>query len=140
MALFKSKKNQTDTKPINNTSQISNKTSISTASTTPSYIGKNVSIKGTVICREPIEIAGEINGEIDSTDSVTIEKGSRINSTIKSKSINIKGYAKGTVTATDKVKIFSTGKFEGTINSGKLIMKEGAVFLGESNMKDSLKK
>ncbi len=104
-----------------------------------SHIGKTMLIEGEIISEENLDIEGKVKGNIKTKKKVYIGKDGYVEGDIISTTVEIIGRAKGKVTAEDKIIIGNTGNFSGTLNSNKIVIKDGAIFNGKSNMKKRVK-
>jgi cytoskeletal protein CcmA (bactofilin family) len=102
--------------------------------TIDTIIGVNVSLKGNLYNKGSIQINGEIEGEIKSDENVLIGETASIKGPVVAKKIEVSGEIRGVVEASEKLEINSTGKIWGDINAKTLIIKEGALFVGQSIM------
>jgi cytoskeletal protein CcmA (bactofilin family) len=82
------------------------------------YIGKNLSIKGTVSGEGNIIILARITGNVRATD------------------IYVNGNIEGKIAGTEKVQLDNTARIKGGIITPKISILEGAMFDGEIKMSD----
>ncbi len=118
-------------------SKIKEKNSSYNMNTIPdeSYIGQSVKIKGDVNSKDVVIIGGRVTGNITAGRKIIIENGSRIRGKMDADQIEIFGEVKGMVKSSGKVTLFSSGNLNGDLESAIIIIKEGAVFNGNSNTK-----
>jgi cytoskeletal protein CcmA (bactofilin family) len=83
-----------------------------------------------------VRIAGQVNGNIFSNDTLIISEGALINADINANVILISGNVKGNLKATSRVEIRKPARFEGTITAPSLIVEEGVIFHGVTKMKE----
>lgn len=81
-------------------------------------------------------IAGIVNGNVFSNDTLIISEGAVINADINAGIVFISGTVKGNVRASSRVEIRRPARFEGTIVSPSLVVEEGVIFHGTTRMKD----
>lgn len=93
----------------------------------------NLSFNGTA------RIAGMVNGNIFSNDTVIISEGAVVNADVNANIIIIAGSVKGNVKASSRVEIVKPARFEGTITTPSLIVEEGVIFHGTTKMRDRKK-
>lgn len=84
-----------------------------------------------------VRIAGVVNGNIFSNDTLIISEGALINADINANVILISGNVKGNLKASSRVEIRKPARFEGTITAPSLIVEEGVIFHGVTKMKES---
>ena len=97
-------------------------------------IGINVVLKGNLRNKGSIQINGTVEGEVKSDENINIGETAKIKGPIMAKTIEISGEVKGIIEAIDKLEINPTGRITGDISAKSLIIKQGAVFVGKSNM------
>jgi len=97
-------------------------------------IGINVILKGNLRNKGSIQINGTVEGEVKSDENINIGETAKIKGPVVAKTIEISGEVKGIIEATEKLEINPTGKITGDISAKSLIIKQGAVFVGKSNM------
>lgn len=97
-------------------------------------IGVEVQVKGNLHNKGSILINGNVEGEIRSDENVTIGETASVVGPIVAKTILISGKVSGTVEAHEKLEIDPTGVVVGDIKTKILIVREGAVFNGNSIM------
>ena len=98
------------------------------------FIGRTIKIKGKVTARENMVVEGQINGDIDISKTLTVERNGMVDADVKANSVKIKGRVKGRVNAMDRIEILNNGICEGNILTDKLIVKEGAILIGTINI------
>jgi cytoskeletal protein CcmA (bactofilin family) len=101
-----------------------------------SFLGESVKIKGKITSDELLTIEGEVNGDINSSKTLTIGKSGFVNGKINAEEVKIHGKAEGSISAAGKLEISSQGNFSGSLKSDKLIIADGAVFKGKVNLDD----
>jgi len=93
---------------------------------TPSYdvsILKNLlKVKASIEGGGSLIIGGYFDGDISIENTVFIEKGAKVNATIRAKDIKISGEFEGTIYAANAVEVTQSGKFKGFINSNKTFL------------------
>ncbi|MEI8143456.1 MAG: polymer-forming cytoskeletal protein [Candidatus Berkelbacteria bacterium] len=97
-------------------------------------IGLNVNVKGNIHNKGSIQINGSVEGEVKSDENVYIGETAKITGPVTATIIEVSGEVKGQITAKDKLDISSTGKLFGDIDAKVLVIKEGAVFVGNCSM------
>jgi cytoskeletal protein CcmA (bactofilin family) len=99
-------------------------------------IGNNVKIKGSLKNSGSIQVNGSVDGEIQSDQMVTIGETATVSGPIRAKVIEISGSVKGIVHGEEKIELNPKGQVHGDINTKCLIIKQGAIFNGKSQMTD----
>lgn len=104
---------------------------ISTRSTGPAALGKNVTIKGQIFAREDLTIDGEVEGTVECQEHrLTIGPNARVQAGLKAREIIIHGSIQGNVDATDKIDIKKEAKLVGDIKTSRIVIEDGAYFKG----------
>ncbi|MEG6584419.1 bactofilin family protein [Dendrosporobacter sp. 1207_IL3150] len=100
-------------------------------------IGKDTQLKGSVKANGTIRIDGDFDGEIESSHDIIIGEGGKVTATIKARNVIISGTVQGNISATGRLELMASGKLFGDIKANSLIIGEGALFKGASDMLDS---
>lgn len=100
-------------------------------------IGKDTQLKGSVKAQGTIRIDGEFEGDIDSEQDIIIGESGRVTAKINARNVLISGILQGNVNAAGRLELMSSGKLYGDIKANALIIGEGAVFKGVSDMIDT---
>lgn len=98
-----------------------------------SVVSEGVEIKGNIICRDSLYIAGRVTGDIESTDKSRIEvgKSGKVFGQIKGETVIIKGVVEGDVFAFSQLELGGSAKVKGRLSYSLLKLEPGAVFEGE---------
>jgi cytoskeletal protein CcmA (bactofilin family) len=107
------------------------------ASPTACIIGTKTTIKGELLGDEDIQVEGTVEGQIRITRDVRIGQTGVVRATVDAASVVISGELVGDCSATNRVEIQATGRLTGNIRAPKIIIAEGAVFRGNSDMSPS---
>ena len=104
---------------------------ISNANTT--YVGDGMKIEGKLRCSGAIRIDGEVHGDIDCQNEVTIGPSATIMATIHAERVLVNGRVEGSLFARDQLEVLAEGHIVGNVSNppGKLIIHEGAVIEGQ---------
>ena len=151
MALFnkepeKNPKIQPTTTPIG--SATSSAPASSTSSTSPAaarangpapadgraYLDRGSKISGKISFEGPARIDGEVDGEINAKDSLTIGESAVITAHIRAGSVSVAGKVSGDIVATQRIEIRPSAKVSGNITAPVLSILEGALFEGHCSM------
>lgn len=97
-------------------------------------IGNSVLIKGDIIGKSDVRVAGTVNGSINIEGELIIERTGRIEGEIKTISSVIAGSIKGNIECKEKLVLESSSQFVGNIKTKQLIIQEGAIFQGNCQM------
>ncbi|CAG7653459.1 polymer-forming cytoskeletal protein [Paenibacillus allorhizosphaerae] len=100
-----------------------------------SLIGEGSLFDGTLHATSDLRIEGEFQGILHSSGDVAVgEKGCIRATEIRAHNVIIAGRLEGRVQAEGFVRITSTGRLSGTVRANSLIIEQGAVFQGQSEM------
>ena len=97
-------------------------------------IGNSVTIKGDIIGKSDVRIAGNVNGSVNIEGELIIERTGHIDGEIRTNAAVIAGSVKGNIECREKLVLESTSKFEGNIKTKQLIIQEGSIFQGNCQM------
>ena len=95
-------------------------------------IGPAIRIKGQVTAKEPLTIAGTVDGSIAvEGHPVTIAAGGRISANIVADEIVVGGDVKGQLDANTRIRVHETANIEGNLTAPKVSLADGAKFHGK---------
>lgn len=92
---------------------------------------KGAIAKGQLKSKEEILIEGRFEGEIETTEKVTVTKGAYVKGPVRCKEIQIMGIVEGNVFAEDCAKVFAFGKIQGDLKTGHLFVEDGGILAGK---------
>jgi len=101
----------------------------------PSIIGRDLKIKGNLMCSGDIQIDGEVEGDVRSR-SLTIGEGAEVRGTVSSNSVRVCGSFNGQLKGRS-VTLAKTAKLVGDVTHQTLGVEAGAHFEGQSRRIDS---
>jgi cytoskeletal protein CcmA (bactofilin family) len=104
------------------------------SSTTPCVIGAKTTVKGDLLGDEDVQVEGTVEGQIRITRDVRVGQTGVVRATVDAASVVISGELVGDCSATSRVEIQATGRLTGNIRAPKIVIAEGAVFRGNSDM------
>ena len=94
------------------------------------WIGQETLVEGKITTREDICIQGRLKGSVESTATVLIPEGGRVEADILARSVTIHGRVTGDVEATEKAEIGASGVLTGGIVAATVVVHAGATFEG----------
>lgn len=97
-------------------------------------LDKGCEFEGTLSFEGAFRIGGNFRGKIFSDDVLIVSEGARVNGEINVGALIVSGEVSGTVTATERVEIHPPAVFRGNIFSPSLMVADGVVFEGVSQM------
>jgi len=103
-------------------------------------IGADVSIKGELSFEGSMRVEGKIEGKIATKGKLALGKGAQITADVSVGQVSVEGTFKGNVTATERIELTSSAHVLGDIRAPKLVIAEGATFVGNCHVApDALK-
>lgn len=100
-------------------------------------IGKGTDIEGTINIEGATRIDGTVTGKLTANDTITVGSTGVVKAEIRARSIVVGGRVEGNLYATEKVELQAKSELIGDITSKSLLVEHGAIFHGNSKMKDS---
>ena len=97
-------------------------------------IGSKTTVKGDLIGDEDLLIEGSVEGQIRITRDLRIGPTGVVKATVQAATVVVSGELVGDCTATGRVEIQASGRLMGNIRAPKIVIAEGAVFRGNSDM------
>jgi cytoskeletal protein CcmA (bactofilin family) len=105
------------------------------------FLGKGAEFTGKLIFKGSVRIDGDFNGEIFGEGTLVVGEGAHIKADIKADHVLISGEVHGQIDVKERIEIYPPGRVLGNMKTPILIIKEGAVFEGNSRMgNESLEK
>lgn len=97
-------------------------------------IGGGTEIKGTMRTDGTVRIDGSFEGEIYADGDVVIGEKGFVKATLVAKTILIAGKIEGNIEARERIELVATGRLIGDIKTPNLVIADGAIFIGRSEM------
>jgi cytoskeletal protein CcmA (bactofilin family) len=97
-------------------------------------VGKGARLEGNIVSAGSLRIDGQVKGKITADGDVAISPNSQVEADIQAQNVVVGGAFKGNITARAKAELARGGRVQGNITSKSLIVAEGAIFSGQSNM------
>ena len=98
------------------------------------FLGKGTEFKGVLSFTGTIRVDGSVEGEIISKDTLIAGDGAFLQGEISVGTLISSGKIMGNVAAGQKVHLLAPASIQGNIKTPKLIIEEGVVFDGKSEM------
>ncbi len=112
---------------------IGKKTTINTDKV-DTLIGKNTKFEGNLSTEGTIRIDGEVIGDVILSGNLILGEQGRIKGNVKSDNIHLSGIIEGNVMSANQIHISASGKLYGDMSVKNIIIDEGGLFQGNSNM------
>ena len=94
-------------------------------------VGSSVVIKGELLAREDVVIAGRVEGTISVEGHlVVVEPGGHVSADVVAKGVVIAGTVAGSVVAEERIELRSTARVEGELSAPRIAIAEGATLSG----------
>jgi cytoskeletal protein CcmA (bactofilin family) len=98
-------------------------------------VGRETEFKGVLTSSGIIRIDGRVEGEVIHKGDIAIGETGTVNASIKARNVTIAGTVTGNVDAAGRLELLPTARLFGDITVSALVISEGAVFRGGSEMK-----
>ena len=117
-----------DTKPIPNAAPSSR------PNLTKSVLSQDVEITGSLIFKGELSFDGTIKGGHISGSVLNLGEHASVEGNITADEVAISGSVKGNATVSQRCHLRASARLNGDLNTSRLIMEEGATFIGMSNI------
>ena len=97
-------------------------------------IGAKTTVKGEITGDEDVLVEGTVEGQVRISRDLRVAASGSVRANIEANSVIVSGEVLGDVTAAVRVDIQATGRLTGNIRAPKIVIAEGAVFRGNSDM------
>ena len=95
-------------------------------------IGKTIRIKGEIVAREPLVIAGRVEGTVEVDEhALTIAEGATVDAAVTAESVVIEGTVRGDLAAISKIVVHQTAKVDGECSAPIISVADGALIQGK---------
>lgn len=98
------------------------------------FLGSGSKVVGQLTFTGPVELDGQIEGEITAQDKLTIGEAAFVKGTINGSEILVKGTVQGDIIATKKLVLRKPAKVMGNITAPSLNIEDGVKFDGKCSM------
>ena len=100
------------------------------------FLGKGAKIVGKISLDGPAQIEGEVEGEIESRDTLTIGQSAKVKATVKGATVVVHGHVTGDIVAQTRLELHNPSRVDGNVTTASLVVHEGAVLNGQCTMGD----
>jgi cytoskeletal protein CcmA (bactofilin family) len=101
---------------------------------TTCVVGANITVKGEITGDEDLLVEGTVEGQIRVSRELRVGPRGKVRANVTAQSVVVSGELVGDCEATGRVEIQATGRLMGNIRAPKVVIAEGAVFRGNSDM------
>ena len=102
-------------------------------------IGPDAQFKGELTFQGGVRIDGQFDGSITTSGKVFVSKSGLLKAEVKAASCALEGKLEGNLTAQDRVELRATGQMIGDLKATKLLVVEGATFIGHCEVGPNVK-
>jgi cytoskeletal protein CcmA (bactofilin family) len=97
-------------------------------------IGPKTVIKGEISGDEDLVVEGVIEGQVRINRDLRVAQGGQVKANVSAQNLSVSGEIHGDCEATNRIEIQATGRLVGNIRAPKIVIAEGAMFRGNSDM------
>ena len=97
-------------------------------------VGATAKLEGNVVSAGSLRIDGQVKGQINADGDVVLSPQSQVEADIRSQNVSVAGRFKGNILVKGKAHLARGGRIDGNITSKTLVVEEGGIFHGQSNM------
>lgn len=108
--------------------------STESASTELNFLGGGTIVEGTIRANNSVRVDGKIKGKLICKNTLTIGVNGEVEGDVEAKNAIIGGKIKGKIKVTEKLVLEAKSILIGDLKASKLLIDEGAVFEGTSDM------
>ena len=106
----------------------------SSSSTELNFLGGGTVVEGTIRTDNSVRVDGKLKGKLICKNTLTVGINGEIDGEVQAKNAIVGGKIKGKVSIAEKLVLESKSVLIGELKASKLIIDEGAVFDGTSDM------
>ena len=96
-------------------------------------LSSDVEIEGSITFQKELLIDGKVQGNVTSDGVLTVGENANIRGEIQTKSVTVHGEVHGNITA-ERCELKSNCTLQGDLKAARLIIEEGATFIGTSQI------
>src|SRR5512132_4196159 len=97
-------------------------------------VGAGARLEGNVVSAGNLRIDGQVKGQINAEGDVALSPQSQVEAEIRAQNVSVAGRFKGSIQVKGKAHLARGGRIDGNITSKTLVVEEGGIFHGQSNM------
>ncbi len=99
-------------------------------------IGSETRISGEIRGEEDLVIRGRVDGKIQLSQTLTVDKGGIVQADVDVKTLVVAGTLVGNIVAAESVRLLATARVVGDLASPRVMMESGAAYRGRVDMGD----
>ena len=105
------------------------------SSPSKNVLGSDVDLKGTIKFDAELNFDGKLEGEITSEGgTLTLGKNADVRGELKAKSVVVHGSVTGNIEVVERCELKATSQLIGDLKAVRIIIEEGAIFVGKSEV------
>jgi len=93
-------------------------------------VGESIRIQGQIVSHEEIVMNGEISGQLELDQRLTIGAKGKVEANIVAKEVIIGGSVKGNVNAQERITLRAGANLVGDVKTAGIVIEDGAYFKG----------
>jgi cytoskeletal protein CcmA (bactofilin family) len=97
-------------------------------------IGAKTTVKGEVTGDEDVVVDGVIEGQVRISKDLRVAQSGSVRATVEAAAVIVSGEIVGDCSASQRVEIQASGRLTGNIRAPRIVIAEGALFKGNSDM------
>ncbi len=97
----------------------------------PTILGPDAKFKGELTFEKGLRLQGQLEGKITTTGRLHVAKDAKMFADVEAGAIIVEGEVKGALNASDRIELKATSNYEGNLTAAKLVVDEGARFIGQ---------
>ena len=113
---------------------IDNKTAGGTPVEFPTVIGADAVFKGELSFEKGVRVDGRIEGKVNTKGHIAVSQGGHLQADVDAATVIVEGEVKGNLVAADRVELRKSARLKGDITASKLLVAEGAAFIGHCHI------
>lgn len=98
-------------------------------------IAHSVRIEGTLAGSGEITVNGKVKGAIEGSGSIHVAARGEVTASIHGRSVKVTGVVNGNITADERIELEPASRVDGDITAPRILIKDGATFVGQVNMR-----
>ena len=98
-----------------------------------SLISADLTIEGKIEGSGHVRIAGKFKGDVNVQGDLTIERGAKVNGSVRAKRVSIAGELEGNIEAATQVDLLASGVLIGDVKAGTLTVAAGSRMRGQAD-------
>lgn len=134
MSFGKAKENEGADKGMLSALNLSAQPSSAASSKVEAFLGQGSKVVGTLTFSGPVQIDGNVEGEVHAKDKLIIGETAVVNAKVIGVDVLVMGTVNGDVSGTKRLSLKKPARVTGNISSSNLSIEEGVVFEGKCSM------